>query len=90
MIHLLNNLNLNVLFIGMGALLGVMLLPRPLEFLMKAAVHGVLGLAVLFGLNFFLVPMGMGVGVNVITLGVATLLGIPGVVSLYILEAFIL
>ena len=89
MLNWLNTINLNILFMVAGGILLLMLLPKPIEFLLKLTSQGVVGLLAILGLNFMLMPLEVGIGVNVITLGVATLLGIPGVVSLYILEVFL-
>lgn len=90
MLNFLAGVNLNVVFLTAGGVLALLLLPKPVEVLLKIGMQATLGLLALFGLNYLLLPLGYGVGLNLITFGVAGVLGLPGVVSLFVLQAFIL
>ena len=90
MLNLLQGVNLNLVFLIIGVVLLLMLLPKPFKFFLRFTSQGVVGFLAIIGLNFLLLPLGIGVGINLVTLGVAAVLGVPGVVSLYILEAFLL
>ena len=67
----------------------ILLVPRVTTFFLKAVAQGAIGAVIMVAFNFALSPLGVFVGVNFITVGVAGLLGLPGVVSLYILQALV-
>lgn len=48
------------------------------------------GLIFLYSINIFLSDLDVNVPINIITIGVSTILGIPGIVSLVLLNIFII
>ena len=72
------------------ALIGVILLvPKVSAFALKIALQGGIGAIFMMLINIALTPLGLFVGINFVTVGIAGLLGIPGVVSMYILQFLI-
>ncbi|MCL1936144.1 MAG: pro-sigmaK processing inhibitor BofA family protein [Defluviitaleaceae bacterium] len=67
----------------------ILFIPKLTIFLLKLLIQSVLGTGVIFALNFFLAPFGLFVGINIITMFIVGLLGIPGILSLYILSFII-
>ena len=55
----------------------------------KFVFNGVIGSAGIYIVNTLFKSFGLNVGINLITFTVAGLLGIPGIISLYIINAFL-
>lgn len=75
-----------LVILGIGVLL---LIPQVSKFILKIGLQAGIGALVILGLNWVLGGFGMFVGLNVITVGVAGFLGLPGVASLYILSLLV-
>jgi len=69
-----------------AVIIGVVLLSRPLQAVLKAVLRGVLGIAGLFALNLVGAHVGLVVGVNTVTILTAALLGLPGITALALMR----
>ncbi|MCL2610893.1 MAG: pro-sigmaK processing inhibitor BofA family protein [Defluviitaleaceae bacterium] len=78
---LLNFFSLNNLLIVAIGFLVILLLPKPSKILKYLAVHGTLGVLVMFLINFFL-PF--YVNINLYTVAFSALLGLPGTLAMYV------
>jgi len=59
------------------------------KFIGKFIFNGVVGSVGIYIINYLLASFGIFVGINFITFAVIGLLGFPGFVSLYIINAFL-
>ena len=85
---ILNNIGIEVLIIVM--IIGILLLiPKLAVLFLKAIVQGSIGAIIMLAVNFVLTPLGLFVGINIITVAVVGILGLPGLLSLYILQFII-
>lgn len=69
-----------------AVIVGVVLLSRPLQAVLKAVLRGVLGVLGLFALNIVGTQVGLVVGVNAVTVLTAALLGLPGITALALMR----
>lgn len=67
----------------------ILLIPKVGVFVLKIVAQAGIGSLVILGINWIFSGLDIFVGLNIITVSVAGLLGIPGVASLYILSALI-
>ena len=77
---------INLFIIVCIAILLLMLIPNPLKLFLILLKQTAVGAALMFGLNFVLAPFSIFVSINVLTLAVVGLLGVPGVISMYVLQ----
>ncbi len=74
--------------LAVGLLLFLCVLFRkPLRHVLVMTLQSALGGVGLYLGNFLLIPMGMGIGVNVVTASVCGVLGLPGFVLLILVNA---
>ena len=66
------------------ALIALMLLSSPLNTLARIALSGAVGTIGILAANVFLSPLGIFVGINILTVLTVGLLGLPGFITLYI------
>lgn len=59
------------------------------KFFGKVIFNGIIGSVCIYIANYIFSPLGFFVGINLLTFAVAGILGIPGVISLYIINAFL-
>lgn len=59
---------------------------KPIKTLAKICINSVIGVSALFITNFLLAPIGLGVGINAVTALITGILGIPGFISLYLIN----
>ena len=80
-----------IYIVGVTGVIGMILFMRKLKFLLRFLTRGCLGIVLIYGINTLLesVHLSSQVGINPLTAGCVTLLGVPGVVLLYAL-AFLL
>jgi inhibitor of the pro-sigma K processing machinery len=69
-----------------AVIVGVVLLSRPLQAVLKAILRGVLGIVGLFALNVVGTHVGLVVGINTVTVLTAALLGLPGITALALMR----
>jgi inhibitor of the pro-sigma K processing machinery len=72
------------MIVGCAAVVALLLLGKPTKMPMRIVKSGVVGGVFMIILNAVLYPFGIFVGINVVTLVVAGMLGIPGVLLLYV------
>ena len=58
----------------------------PIKFILKILLNSAIGLAILFVINFFGKMIGLTIGINVITVLVSGILGVPGIVLMLMLK----
>ena len=81
----MGSVNIIMVMIGVCAiLLAFMLVERPLRLLLRMAAGGAAGVLGMLSANILLAPFGLFVGINIATVLVVGLLGLPGFVTLYI------
>lgn len=78
--NLLDLFSINTLLIISIIFLCLLLLPSPIKILKYLAVQTSLGVLVMFIINFF---FPIYVNINIYTMAFSSILGIPGVVSMY-------
>jgi len=66
------------------ALVILMLFSSPMRAFARVALNGTLGTIGILAANVFLAPLGLFVGVNILTVLAVGLLGLPGFVMLYV------
>lgn len=59
------------------------MLMKPVKKILLIIIKGCIGLAAIYGFNYILQGLGLGVGVNVVNGIVVGFLGLPGFVLLY-------
>ena len=75
--------------VAMGAVLALLFVPKLGVVVLKLAAQAGVGSLVIMGINWALGGFGLFVGLNLVTVLVTGLLGLPGVVSLYVLSVII-
>ena len=75
--------------LGMAAVLAVLFVPKLGVVVLKLLGQAGVGSLVILGANWLLGGVGLFVGLNLVTVMVVGLLGLPGVVSLYVLSVII-
>ncbi|HHW67752.1 MAG: SigmaK-factor processing regulatory protein BofA [Epulopiscium sp.] len=69
-------------------ILTFMVFTKPLKILLRTLIQGIGGVLGLLVFNFLLSPFGWYVGINWATIFVIAVLGIPGMILLYLLNIF--
>lgn len=59
---------------------------KPLKIFAKLCINSIIGVSALFAANFILSPLGLSVGINVFTALFTGILGIPGIICLFIVN----
>ncbi len=62
---------------------------KPIKTIARIFVQGIIGSTFMFVLNFLLIPLKISVGINVLTAFIIGVLGLPGLVTLYILQVML-
>ena len=62
---------------------------KPIKHLTKFLISGVLGGIGMYAVNILLAPIGLGVGINLLTLFIVAVLGLPGFILLYGISWFL-
>ena len=91
MLEFFDSFSVTTLFIILCAVLLILIIiPNPLKLFatfMKQTVFGAMAMAFL---NFALAPFSIFIGVNVVTILIVGLLGLPGLVSMYLIQVLFL
>jgi len=69
--------------IGILVVLGILVINNKMRRVAAFGVHAVLSMAAVFAINLTMGGFGLAVGINALTMGIAAILGIPGVIMLY-------
>ena len=78
-----------VVLLAMAGVLVLLFVPKMGVVMLKWAGQAGVGSLLVMGFNWVFGGIGLFVGLNVVTVGVMGLLGLPGMVALYILSAII-
>jgi inhibitor of the pro-sigma K processing machinery len=76
-----------MLIIGCVIIAAMIMISHPIKFFSRMLIRGIIGVAGIFIANIFLAFTGIAVGVNLMTVLIVGLLGIPGFVALYVAQA---
>lgn len=82
----------SIIFVMIMACVGLVLLTafsKPLFMIFKFVINSVFGAAGIFAANFILRPLGMAIGINLITVSFVGILGLPGFAGLVLVNAFL-
>lgn len=71
------------------AILIIMIFPKPLKLLLRTITQGMGGAVGLMIFNFILSPIGWYVGINWVTILIIGILGLPGLIFLYLLNTIL-
>lgn len=82
----LNYTTTTQIIIVCAIILVLLLIQNPLRLLFTFLKQAVVGALIMTGLNFALAPFSIFVGLNGLTLTVAGVLGVPGLISLYLIQ----
>ena len=69
-----------------GIITVVIIFAEPLKYLLKLVINSALGAGAIFVINMALGGVGLDVGINMVTVLTAGVLGIPGIAALYIVR----
>ena len=72
-----------------AAVVAVMIFAKPIKTIARVFIQAVIGSALMYITNFVLSPFAIFVGVNALTAFIVGVLGLPGLFTLYILQAFL-
>lgn len=59
-----------------------MVFSSQVKVILKLLSNALVGAVIIYLANFAMAPLGISVGINIYTLGISALLGIPGVISI--------
>lgn len=71
------------------SLIFLMLMAKPLKYILKFIINAVVGVAGILILNFVLQPIGVSVGLNILSAAFIGLLGIPGFGAIVLINALL-
>lgn len=71
------------------ALLVLMMIAKPIKIAGSILLNGVVGAFGLFIVNFLLQPMGIHIGINLLTTGFIGILGLPGFAAVVLIGAIL-
>lgn len=66
-----------------------MMFSKPIKIALKVLMNSAIGCFVLFLTNFLLTPLSIQIGINIYTALIIGILGLPGFISLYIIQAIL-
>jgi len=78
-----------ILIIGCIIIGAMIMISQPIKFFSRMLIRGAAGIAGIFITNVLLSFAGIAVGVNLMTVLIISLLGIPGFVALYVAQAIL-
>ncbi len=83
----MEKLDISLIFIIICSFfMGIILLSKPLKFIFNFCFKSVLGLSFIFVLNLLFKSFDVYVGINYLNAIIVGLLGIPGIITLYITQ----
>lgn len=86
----MDNMDLIILMIiGCLVFMGFIMFSKQIKVVVRVLLQGGIGIAAVYILNFLLSPFSLAVGVNIINGIFMGVLGIPALVSLYILQVML-
>ena len=72
-----------------GFLILAFVLAKPIRLLIGLIINAISGLALIIAANFVLAASGAAVGINVLTLFIVTVLGLPGAAALIVIRGIL-
>ena len=87
--NLLQSQNIKLIIYGAVGLIALYLILKLLKLPFKILINGILGVVLLYIANLIGANFGITVGINVVTALIAGILGISGVIALFIFQLFI-
>ena len=87
--NLLQSQNVKLIIYGFIGLVILCLILKLLKLPLKILINGISGVVLLYIANLIGVNFGITVGINIVTALIAGILGIPGVIALFIFQLFI-
>lgn len=71
------------------AMIALLVMAKPIKLLLGIFLNSVVGAVALVVSNYILAPLGVAVGINLLTLGFIGLLGLPGFCALILIQAIL-
>ncbi len=68
---------------------GIMLFINPLKKIIKFLFNGIFGMFIIYLVNMLLPFTQLNVGINIFTFTISALLGVPGIVSMFVIQAIL-
>lgn len=65
---------------------GIMLFINPIKKIIKFILNGLLGIFIIYLFNILLPFIELNVGINIFTFIISALLGIPGVIAIFVIQ----
>ena len=87
--NLLQSQNVKLIIYGFIGLVILYLILKLLKLPLKILINGISGVVLSYIANLIGVNFGITVGINIVTALIAGILGIPGVIALFIFQLFI-
>lgn len=86
-------MDIKILLIYVACIIGIMLIGKifiiPIKIIIKLIINSILGAILLYLINLIGVMWGLHIGINLITVIIVGVLGIPGAILLAILSIFL-
>lgn len=86
---LLQSQNVKLIVYGVIGIVILYFILKLLKLPFKILINGIFGVILLYVANLIGVNYGVTVGINIVTALIAGILGIPGVIALFIFQLFI-
>lgn len=71
------------------AFIVLLCMAKPIKFMLRILLNSAVGLVALMVSNYVLAPLGVAVGINILTLGFIGILGLPGFFALILMQAIL-
>lgn len=68
---------------------GIMLFINPLKKIIRFLLNGIFGMFIIYLVNMLLPFTQLNVGINIFTFTISALLGVPGIVSMFVIQAIL-
>ncbi len=86
-------MDIKILLIYVACIIGIMIIGKifiiPIKIIIKLIINSILGAILLYLINLIGVMWGLHIGINLITVIIVGVLGIPGAILLAILSIFL-
>lgn len=71
------------------ALIALLVMAKPIKVLLGVILNSAVGAVALVVSNYLLAPLGVAVGINLLTVGFVGILGLPGFLALMLIQAIL-
>jgi len=72
-----------------GLLIVLLIMVKPIKYLFGIGINTIFGVVGIFVTNFFMAQFGVTLGINVLTLGIIGILGLPGFCAMILISALL-